>query len=130
MKFLIPIAVFATLLFSCENEPEKEEKRTFDPIVVEDDYHREYYPGTKQLKIEGPKDENNQRHGMWKSYNAAGGILSMNEFKNGKKHGIILVNYISGKTRYTGEYINDEPSGIWKFYNEDGTLAKEENYNK
>lgn len=130
MRFLITTLVFAFILCSCENKPEEKEKREFTPIEVRDDYHVEYFPGTKKLKIEGPKDENNQRHGMWKSYNPAGVLVSMTEFQNGKKNGVIVVNYDSGTTRYTGEHINDEPSGIWKFYNPDGTLATEKNYDE
>lgn len=122
--------VSVSLFYSCGNEPEEKPKREFEAIEVRDDYHVEYFPGTKKLKIEGPKDENNERHGMWKSYNPAGVLVSMTEFKHGKKNGITLVNYDSGKTRYTGEHINDVKSGIWKFYNPDGTLAQEKNYNE
>lgn len=131
MKYLSIIFVFTVLLFSCGNEPEKKAKNTpSETPETRKNYHVEYYPGTKQLKIEGATNDEKQRNGMWKSYNPVGGLISMTAFKDGKKHGVIIVNYDSGIVRYTGEYTEDNPSGVWKFYNEDGTLAKEENYDK
>lgn len=131
MKQLFSLLILAIILFSCKNEPKKkEEKHPLETPKARKDYYEEYYPGTKQLKIEGPKDTKNKRHGIWKSYNPVGGLISMTEFKHGVKNGITIVNYDSGKTRYTGENINGQPSGIWRFYNADGTLAEEKNYNE
>lgn len=35
-----------------------------------------------------------------------------------------------GKIKYEGQYKNDEPYGIWKYYNASGKLEKEEDRTK
>ncbi|MBW7867405.1 MAG: hypothetical protein H3C31_03660 [Brumimicrobium sp.] len=92
--------------------------------------YREWYPGRKQLKIEGRTNDNGDRVGIWKSYFENGSEQSVVVYENGLKEGIYIVRFPNNLIRYRGEYLHDEPIGIWKFYDEEGNLIEEKDYSK
>ncbi len=89
---------------------------------------QEWYPGRKQIKIEGGLDRENRRHGTWYFYNEKGREMSMTTYTNGRKQGFSIVKHPNGTIHYSGEYNNDEKVGLWKFYNEKGEMVNEVNY--
>lgn len=91
---------------------------------------QEWYPGKKQIKIEGGLDRLKRRHGTWYYYNEKGNEMSMTTYTNGRKQGFSIVKYSNGAIYYTGEYNQDQKVGIWKFYNEKGEKVNEINYTK
>ncbi len=117
------------LIASCNNtpEPKKEEKRS-DLVVIKNGIYTEFYPGKKAIKFRGPQNTSGQRNGRWYFYAPNGDEQSSTEYTDGKKNGFIFVRYPNGAMRYTGEYTNDTPSGLWRFYKEDGTIDQEKNY--
>lgn len=48
---------------------------------------------------------------------------------NGKKIGKWIKYWENGKIRYTGQFNNDIPTGIFKYYTSNGQLSSELNYN-
>jgi antitoxin component YwqK of YwqJK toxin-antitoxin module len=90
--------------------------------------YRYYYPGKKKIKIEGRLDKEQKRHGIWESYFENGVPNSTIYYVHGKKHGHVIVYHPNGTIYYVGEYEDDKPVGLWKFYNDKGEFEKEENY--
>lgn len=87
---------------------------------------RYYEDGKKEL--EGSYNEKLEREGKWTYWFSDGKIWSECGYKNGLKHGKSTVYYENGQKRYEGNYHNDTTTGIWKFWNEQGSLIKEINY--
>lgn len=119
------------LLMACTEE--EEQKKTVvpeDEVLMEtkDGMYKQYYPGKKVVKFEGPQDEEGRRHGIWYFYNEQGAMISMTEFRHGKKNGVSLHKYPNGAVQYTGEYNDDKQVGIWKTFDVDGTLKDSVNY--
>jgi len=52
------------------------------------------------------------------------------EFKNGKKHGKGVYNYIKNDVRYEGEYKDGLKSGHGTVYNHDNTMAYSGNFER
>lgn len=69
-----------------------------------------------------------KRDGTWVSYFETGIKNSENEYRLGEKHGKSAVWYESGELYYIGYYENNEKKGIWKFYDENGTLVTTQEY--
>ncbi|MFN3840701.1 MAG: toxin-antitoxin system YwqK family antitoxin [Cyclobacteriaceae bacterium] len=89
-----------------------------------DDYGRctEYYHNGK-IAGEGPK-AGTRAVGHWRYYAEADGTLhSEGDYVNGKKHGLWITYYPSGRIASQGNYAEGEPSGIWEYYFEDGSLS-------
>lgn len=102
------------------------ENPSFQATYEKADYQEFYESG--QLKIEGNYDQNEQRHGLWVSYYDNGQKWSESSYKNGLKHGHSITFFPNGNVRYVGEYKEDEKSGTWTFYNEEGEVTQEETY--
>lgn len=136
MKRIVGIAlIFGTLIFGCDTsektddkEVEKEQSETQPLEVLENGVYTEWYPGRKQIKVRGRKTKEGEKDGVWRSYNSEGYEMSIVVYKNGEKHGHVIVYHPNGAVYYSGEYEYGERVGEWKFYNEKGALVKEENY--
>jgi|SRR5690554_2308322 len=129
--FLLVFALF--LWSSCEDDkkPQRPEvvEQEFRPLIVEENgRYTEWYPGHQQIKISGRKNQEGQRTGVWKYFSEQGIELSITLYNNGLKEGHTIVKHPNGALRYTGEYLNDEPIGEWKFYNEEGQLIETKKY--
>nr|WP_299207656.1 hypothetical protein [uncultured Brumimicrobium sp.] len=136
MRKVILFALTMFLITSCgeEEQPTRPEviKETYRPLTVLDDNgkYTEWYPGHKQVKITGRKDKEGKRTGIWKYYSEQGTELSITLYKQGLRDGHIIVKHPNGAIHYSGEYLNDEPIGEWKFYDEQGQLVETKNYSK
>lgn len=136
MKATLYLLGFATLcLTSCsEHTDETKHSTTLTQLEDEDlvermpNYYREYYPGKKQLKLGGPTDDQEKRHGAWESYYEHGQMNSMTYFIHGIKEGHSIVYHPNGAIHYVGEYKNDQKTGIWKTYNDKGELISEDEF--
>jgi hypothetical protein len=142
MKYLV-IPVLSFLIFACAGQEEKEtidiessttavEEATTTDIAPVDTISKpgetvEYHPNGA-LKTRGKLNENGNREGLWVAYYDNGIKWSESYYMDGIRDGHSLTFYPNGQVRYIGEYKNDEKIGEWKFYNEDGTLQKEENF--
>jgi len=117
------------------SELELADTTSTDPVIdkselidIDGDQFTEYYPGRKQVKFQGPQDENGQRHGKWLYYSETGLELSMTMYEHGNKEGHIMVKYPNGQMHYTGEFSNNVPVGQWKTYSIEGVLTSEKDY--
>jgi antitoxin component YwqK of YwqJK toxin-antitoxin module len=90
--------------------------------------YNEWYPGKKQLRIEGIFDANYLKHGKWVYYSKAGRELSITTFTHGLKQGFSIVKHPNGMIHYRGQYDQDRRVGLWTFYNEKGEKTNEENH--
>ena len=97
-------------------------------IEIKGNVYTEYYPGTKHVKFQGPQDENGKRDGKWMYFDEKGVELSITNYKHGLKNGPSMVKYPNGNIHYTGEYTNDETTGIWTTYSESGEKLTVKNF--
>lgn len=128
---ILMLAVFT----ACKEEKKPERpvvKIENRPLIIEGENgkYTEWYEGHKQVKITGRKNKDGERVGIWKYFSELGVELSIVVYNNGKKDGHTIVKYPNGTVHYSGEYLNDEPIGVWKFYNEEGQLSETKDYSK
>lgn len=131
--FFLMLTLFVLTACTQEEKPKRPEmKMEYRPLVAEDDNGRftEWYPGHKQLKITGRKNQDGERVGVWKYFSERGVELSIVVYNNGLKDGHTIVRYSNGAIHYSGEYLNDEAIGVWKFYDEEGELTETKDYSK
>jgi antitoxin component YwqK of YwqJK toxin-antitoxin module len=108
-----------------ENEPNS--LTTNDKQARGEKNYQEFYDNGA-LKIEGNKDINGQRSGIWTSYYENGIKWSETYYRKGLKDGHSITFYPNGQVRFIGEYKNDEKYGEWTFNNEDGHPISTESY--
>jgi antitoxin component YwqK of YwqJK toxin-antitoxin module len=134
MNYFILFSISILLLCgSCGGNSEvtdnQNEKNEFRPLIeVIDGVYTEWYPGHKQIKIRGRQSDDGTRQGVWKSYSEAGYEASVVYYVNGKKDGYTVVYHPNGALHFRGEYRMDEKVGLWSFYDENGELAEEINF--
>jgi antitoxin component YwqK of YwqJK toxin-antitoxin module len=87
-----------------------------------------WYPN-KKIQMSGEFKEK-KRDGKWIYYYKNGNVWSEGFFKDGKSDGKRTTHYENGKIFYEGYYQEDRRVGVWKFYDEKGTLVKSVDYNK
>jgi antitoxin component YwqK of YwqJK toxin-antitoxin module len=137
------VFLFTIVFFSCTAEEATDKTETpIDSVEVSVDRSEiepeeqvsttpgesiEYHPNGA-VKMKGMLDENGERNGLWVSFYDNGTKWSESYYINGKRHGHSITFFPNGQIRYIGEYLNDEKTGSWKFYTEDGILQKEENF--
>lgn len=136
--FIVFIGLF--LLSSCNPSGKDVAKKSNDsqkdtsslPLVSLSNrgIYKEWYPGHKQLKISGRKNDKGERMGIWKSFSREGVQLSLELYNKGKKDGFTIVKYPNGMTHYTGQYKQDKKVGQWIFYDSSGKSTDTLNYNK
>lgn len=130
MKYLMMFLAFGLLMACTEEEETKKTVVLEDEVLTEikDGVFKEYYPGKKVVKFEGPQDPEGRRHGIWYFYNEKGAMISMTEFRHGKKNGVSLHKYPNGAVQYTGEYEDDKQVGVWRTFDPNGALKDSVNY--
>lgn len=116
MKYLFGLSVFFVLLIACED---KKEDKT-DSVEVETVVNR-YPNGVK--KMEG-KLVNGKRQGKWIAYYENGIKWSEGVFVDGLREGNSIVYYESGKKKMEGKYHENQKVGLWKVWEEDGSLVQ------
>jgi antitoxin component YwqK of YwqJK toxin-antitoxin module len=135
MKYLFILLSLVSILYCCStNETtnkKKDTKKEIENLVdIKDGIFTEYYPGKKQIKFQGPQDENGARDGKWTFFSEEGIELGISNYTHGKKDGVSIVKYPNGVLHYYGEYTNDEMTGVWKTYDQQGKLVEEKDYSK
>lgn len=112
--------------------------------------YREYYDnGTLRLEIQikdglpqgsyivyfenrKPKEirsyNNGKLHGLWRTYDISGQLLSEAEYQNDKKHGTWRVWDELGTLRYEMIYYQGNRIGVWRMWDENGNLIDERKY--
>jgi antitoxin component YwqK of YwqJK toxin-antitoxin module len=69
-----------------------------------------------------------KRNGVWTSYTEQGGVQSRNDYVDGVLQVQSIVFRPNGAVYYQGEHRNGKQVGAWKFYDEQGNLAKTVEY--
>lgn len=123
MKYL-PIAAILFLFFACSDAKNKANEKPAQMSLMDTttSHYKEWYPGRRQIKMEGEVNELRRRQGLWTYFNEKGVVLGTTHYENGIREGFSVVKYPNGKMHYTGEYRNDKMMGTWKFYDEDGVV--------
>jgi antitoxin component YwqK of YwqJK toxin-antitoxin module len=131
MKIIYTLLTFSCLLFACQSNkknPADTSIKKENLVEFKNGIYTEWYPGKKNKKFEGPKDENYQRNGKWIFYSEKGDEQSITYYTNGLKDGFTMVKYPSGRMHYRGEYKNDKIVGLWSTYDESGKITNEKDY--
>jgi antitoxin component YwqK of YwqJK toxin-antitoxin module len=113
------------LTVACNEKEEKTPTQRENLVEIKDGQYSEWYPGKKQLKFRGALDSLQQRDGKWEFYSERGLVLSMTEYRHGKRNGFSIVKYPNGRIHYRGEYLNDEQVGRWTTYDTLGKVVDE-----
>jgi antitoxin component YwqK of YwqJK toxin-antitoxin module len=127
MKTLLFLSLIF-VAFACQQEEEVKKKKFEDLVVIKDGVYTEYYPGKKNIKLQGGLNKENERHGRWVFYSEAKTELSVTHYNNGLKDGHSIVKYPNGTIFYYGEYRNDKKIGVWKTYDEKSKLVEEKDF--
>ncbi len=113
------------------------------------DYREYYNNGTLKLEIqigngvpEGayviyfenrkPKEVRSYKkgklHGLWRTYDVSGVLLSEAEYSDGEKHGTWRIWDKNGTLRYEMSYHSGKRTGTWRMWDEKGKLTEERKY--
>jgi antitoxin component YwqK of YwqJK toxin-antitoxin module len=97
-------------------------------VVIKGKTYTQYYPGKKNIQFVGPQDEQKRRNGKWTHYSEDGKELGITIYKHGVMHGHLTVKRRNGTIHYHGEMNDGKKVGIWKTYDENGTLVSEDDF--
>lgn len=64
-------------------------------------------------------------HGLWRSYDVSGQLISEAEYNQGEKHGTWRIWDELGTQRYEMNYFNGKKTGMWRMWDEGGNLIDE-----
>jgi len=103
-------------------------KKVENLVEIKNGVYTEWYPGKKNIKFQGPQDNNHLRNGKWVFFSEGGEELSITFYENGKREGFTIVKYPNGRLHYRGEYQDDKIVGDWITYNEKGKVTSEQHY--
>ena len=87
-----------------------------------------FYYDNGQKRVEGEYNKDGKKDGKWTYWYEDGSKWSEGYFKNGLNHKKRTTWHESGEMHYTGTYEEGERVGVWKFFNEEGELVKEIDY--
>jgi len=139
------IIICSLLLWSCTDAEEKEktttskEKQTSensekpvnpdDLVEIKNNIYTEYYDVEKtRIKFQGEQDSEKRRHGKWVHYHPNGLEAGVTFYINGVRNGYSSVKRPNGAMYYHGEYKDDKPVGVWKYYDENGKFSYDHDY--
>lgn len=74
--------------------------------------------------------KNNKKHGLLQTYSPEGHVDSESIYINGKRDGVYKKFFKNGKLKISGAYTQSKKSGKWIYYNNDGSVKRETNYDK
>ena len=116
--------IFGSLVFGMACQRSSKETKSEEKTAVKDTtyQHVEYYP-QGQLKIKG-LIQNGKKEGLWTAYYPSGIKWSESEYQNGNLSGNTTAWFENGFMRYQGRYDNNKRTGVWVFYNKDGSVQK------
>lgn len=65
-------------------------------------------------------------HGCCKSYHLEGHLWAIENYMNGKPHGMSSVWYRNGNLEHKGKYINNLKTGYWLYHSNDNQPIKKQ----
>jgi len=118
--FIRAIFITAVLMVGCQptgQENDSDAIQSSKEIVDVIEYHP-----NGAVKLRG-KSQGGKRIGDWESFYPTGLRWSESEYRNGFRQGDVITYYPNGMMRYQGLYYNDEPTGVWSFYDTTGAMV-------
>lgn len=88
---------------------------------------RTYDAKTRKVSAEGAFDRG-KRTGVWIYFYASGKVRESGRFEDGMETGVWTQYYESGKKRGEGVYETGAREGLWQWWREDGSLWREAHY--
>ena len=85
-----------------------------------------YFENRKPKDVRSYKE--GKLHGLWRSYDLSGQLISEAEYRNGLKHGTWRIWDELGNLRYEMGYRDGKKVGNWRMWNERGELVDEKQY--
>lgn len=67
-------------------------------------------------------------HGVWRTYNDSGMLISQAEYDHGLKDGAWMIWDENGIRRYEMHYTKGEKTGVWYMWDDKGLLISEKTY--
>lgn len=89
-----------------------------------------FYYENGQKRVEGNYNAEGKKHGKWAYWYENGNKWSEGFFTEGLDDKKRTTWHENGKLHFTGRLENGKRIGIWKFYDENGNVTKELDYNK
>lgn len=140
-KILLFVALIA-IIAGCKPKPEYEKQvsETFpDGTAKREQYFLGkddnrylakdiFYYANGQKRVEGEYNKEGKKHGDWTYWYDNGNKWSEGSFNEGLNDGKRTTWHENGQKHYTGEYDKGKRIGIWRFYDEDGNMTKEIDY--
>lgn len=137
MRKYLMLVLLGMLLLGCSRKKIVESVyENGDPRIVRY-YHKQsgklvldreiVYYLNQQVKMDG-EFKNELREGKWKAWYENGNLWSEGDYKEGKRNGIGIAYHENGKKYIEGLYRNDTRVGAWKFYDTNGVITKEVNF--
>ncbi len=142
------VVLLAILLSQCAEPKVNQIESTGVLSTDSENFIREYYDNTDQLKFEGER-KNGKSHGFCRTYTQKGDLKSEGQFENGKPNGFCKFYYPGGKLKIEahynvgllngyyksyyqnghvkeeGHFLNGKKTGYWKSYNKSGKVLEE-----
>lgn len=120
------ITVLITIIISTFCSCSSLEKESIDAPKVKEEFTKEFYNGTDQLRFEGHKKDG-KPDGFCKFYHENGKLKIEAHYQFGKFEGFYKSFYSNGQLKEEGHFQLGEKTGLWKFFSEEGKLLWEEN---
>lgn len=136
-QYIFSVILFL-FLFSCKSNNNKVVEKYPDGSIKSEKYYIKKdtekilvkevkYYSNHQKQLQGEyKDK--KRNGGWVYYYSNGNKWSEGSFLDGLDNGLRTTYFENGQKRYEGVYNKGKEIGIWKFWDEKGTLVKTVNY--
>ena len=130
MKKYCLLILLTIVVYSCGDSDAEylKPKKVENLVEIKNGIFTEWYPGKKNIKFQGPQDNNHLRNGKWTFFSEGGDELSVTFYENGKRDGFTIVKYPNGRLHYRGEYQDDKIVGDWITYDEKGKVINEQHY--
>jgi len=143
MRILISLLLVTPLLLlcSCGGQTVEEIEETFpdgspklvrfykvDEQVRELVREQQYYPN-HNLFYDG-EFRDGKKHGHWTVWYKDGTVWSEGTYKNGLDEGYRTAYHENGEKKFEGQYKGGEMTGKWKFWDTNGKLLKEVDYDE
>lgn len=140
MMRYIPFFLVALFLVSCAEKLEEQVAETHNNGKVkrikyfkaegEDKFLRKeaFFYENGQKRMEGEYNREGKKDGKWTYWYENGNKWSEGYFSEGLNHKERTTWHENGNLHYTGVYDKGKRVGVWKFYNEEGEMVKEIDY--
>lgn len=121
-----------------QQTPNQEQKLQFyEPVgegLMRFYYDDRYYLSDKYCPFVGIERDaqydlaNNLFHGEFKDYDLKGRLLLQGQYNQGMKEGLFEAFHTNGQLKWSVNYVQDQPDGVWMYYYPDGKPMLELHY--